>query len=520
MRKILVLFALLFALLFAGLTASAQKVDLTRNVTGVLPLANGGRAAVTLTDFAGADASAQLTAAVTRCKVLTGCTIYVPPGTYSLPSKVTVDRSNIAIVGAGSGRSHDAGGQKTDATTVFRWTGAAGGTMLEFISPSGPSNQKQSGGGVQGVYFDANGAGVGLSVQSWNRGVFSDLMFLEFSQSALSMNVVAELAEARDPQKNLFQGIGFRQVATAGTAFTLDGGTGAASGANTSMNRFVLIDVNYADGEAVSLKNSDNNHFEQLRIFRAGSGTGNSLVFYGADDSAAHVSRANVFWGFSANVAPIARGTTSFTYASHDNSFYGVDADNSTPLPTKEAGATVYWSDTIGTDYDRAGVHAIAGASASEVASARALGRSNSLLIYNGSDAHVALADGAGTIWLQDIHTATGDLVFRRAAAPNKPNAAVYVEQDFGVSIAGRGLRVKEGSNAKQGTTSAMTAGSVTVSNTSVTASSRIFLSRSTAGGTLGQVSYSKSAGSGFTITSTSATETSSFDYQIFEPAP
>ena len=87
------------------------------------------------------------------------------------------------------------------------------------------------------------------------------------------------------------------------------------------------------------------------------------------------------------------------------------------------------------------------------------------------------------------------------------------------VTTTGKGLQVKEGSNAKQGVTSAMISGSVTVSNTSVTANSRILYSRGTAGGMLGNVSLTQSAGVGFTLTSSSATETSSFVYQIFEPA-
>lgn len=84
---------------------------------------------------------------------------------------------------------------------------------------------------------------------------------------------------------------------------------------------------------------------------------------------------------------------------------------------------------------------------------------------------------------------------------------------------AGNGLSVKEGANCKQGTAT-LVAGTVTVSNTSVTANSRIFISRSTAGGTLGHLSYTKIAATSFTVTSTSATETSSFDYAIFEPSP
>lgn len=89
----------------------------------------------------------------------------------------------------------------------------------------------------------------------------------------------------------------------------------------------------------------------------------------------------------------------------------------------------------------------------------------------------------------------------------------------FSVTTAGQGLRVKEGSNAKQGT-AALAAGTVTVANTSVTAGSRIFVGTATPGGTVGAPFVSSvTAGTGFTIKSTSSTDTSVVAYQIFEPA-
>lgn len=90
---------------------------------------------------------------------------------------------------------------------------------------------------------------------------------------------------------------------------------------------------------------------------------------------------------------------------------------------------------------------------------------------------------------------------------------------DVAANSLGHGFRAAEGANAKQGITAAMVAGAITVANASVTANSRIFPSRKVAGGTLGHVSYSVVAGTSFTLTSSSATETSTFVYEIFEPA-
>lgn len=84
---------------------------------------------------------------------------------------------------------------------------------------------------------------------------------------------------------------------------------------------------------------------------------------------------------------------------------------------------------------------------------------------------------------------------------------------------AGNGFKTKEGSNAKQGT-AVLVAGTVTVSNTSVTANSRIFLTSQVDGGTPGFVRVSaRTAGTSFTITSSNAADTSTIAYEIFEPA-
>ena len=83
----------------------------------------------------------------------------------------------------------------------------------------------------------------------------------------------------------------------------------------------------------------------------------------------------------------------------------------------------------------------------------------------------------------------------------------------------GSGLAVAEGSNAKQGVAT-LSGGTVTVSNTSVTANSRILLTIQSPGGTVGSVYISgRTASTSFTITSTSALDSSIVAYQLFEPA-
>lgn len=111
---------------------------------------------------------------------------------------------------------------------------------------------------------------------------------------------------------------------------------------------------------------------------------------------------------------------------------------------------------------------------------------------------------------------AAGDVDLYRDAV----NPILTTDNDFAVHTPGKGLRVAEGSNAKQGLTAAMTAGTITVSTTAVTANSRIFLTAQNTGGTPGALRVSaRVAGTSFTITSTSGTDTSTVAWLIMEPA-
>lgn len=92
------------------------------------------------------------------------------------------------------------------------------------------------------------------------------------------------------------------------------------------------------------------------------------------------------------------------------------------------------------------------------------------------------------------------------------------VSADVRIATVGKGLKVAEGTNGKLGS-STLVGGTVTVANTSVTASSKIFIQRRVAGGTLGNITYTRSAGVSFTINSSSATDTSVLDWHIIEPA-
>lgn len=79
-------------------------------------------------------------------------------------------------------------------------------------------------------------------------------------------------------------------------------------------------------------------------------------------------------------------------------------------------------------------------------------------------------------------------------------------------------LSLKDGSNKRMGQAT-LVGGTVTVSNTSVTANTRIFVTRATAGGTLGHLSVGTvTPSTSFVINSSSGTDTSTVNWLLIEP--
>jgi hypothetical protein len=92
-------------------------------------------------------------------------------------------------------------------------------------------------------------------------------------------------------------------------------------------------------------------------------------------------------------------------------------------------------------------------------------------------------------------------------------------EGDIQLDVAGGGVNIREGTNARMGLAT-LAAGTVVVATTKVTANSRIFLTAQTSGAAPGALRVSaRTAGTSFTITSTSGTDTSTVAWLIMEPA-
>lgn len=79
-----------------------------------------------------------------------------------------------------------------------------------------------------------------------------------------------------------------------------------------------------------------------------------------------------------------------------------------------------------------------------------------------------------------------------------------------------KSLTIKSGSGQRAGNAT-LVAGTVTVNNATVSAKTVVMLTRKTIGGVPGNLTYTLSAGSGFTINSANASDTSTVSYFLIE---
>lgn len=103
---------------------------------------------------------------------------------------------------------------------------------------------------------------------------------------------------------------------------------------------------------------------------------------------------------------------------------------------------------------------------------------------------------------------------FNGTIGATTPSTGVFTTITQG---AGSTLRITSGTNQRAGNAT-LVSGTVTVSNTTVSANTVVMLTRKTSGGTIGTaITYTVSAATSFTITSDNILDTSTFSYLLIE---
>ncbi|HYD87105.1 MAG TPA: DUF2793 domain-containing protein [Vitreimonas sp.] len=240
----------------------------------------------------------------------------------------------VRIYGAGRSSSHDVGSAQG---SIILCAGTAGYTALTVAPTSGAGNQRLDGIELIGFTVNANSvAAVGVALLScfnWR----AEVSVHEATSSGLLLGVVASLGEARDTQRGLLRFSG-RQALNAAPALRLTGDTGA----NTSKNIFLEIDILHRDEIGIIEENADNNHWLDVRCSRASGGS----AAYGWECRGGATEpqsvRHEIIYKYSGTVPLIARGTESYTVASQGIDIRYNDVSNGTPDPVEGTGAIIF----------------------------------------------------------------------------------------------------------------------------------------------------------------------------------
>lgn len=358
------------------------------------------------------DDRAAIQAAIDWVAGLGGGTVYLPPGTYAIGTGgLSITARGVKLRGAGAGFFNPSTG--AEPATILKYVGVAGGDVLTVASVSGVGNNKITGCGVIGLGVDGNAlAARGVVIQSVNESEFA-LAASGCTSVQLEVGTVAALADARDPQMNLFHYVRVRATG-AQNGILMDCGVGA----NVSLNEFGYLYAQHESGYGIKLGNTDNNTFENLFASRIGGGTGVGVIFGAADGVTSAHSRGNVVMRCSPGSGGVtAQGTPTAANASADNLLLYLDKENGAADPVIETGATLTWGTNKRVFALRAGMASLTLGDSHDAVTAELpnIGTA-SVRVRNGSDNHVRLVNGSGHEWSIDIASADGNLRLRRIA--------------------------------------------------------------------------------------------------------
>lgn len=224
------------------------------------------------------------------------------------------------------------------------------------------------------------------------------------------------------------------------------------------------------------------------------------------------------------SLSPIAQPSTTTTYTTGSVLFAG-----SSGAPTQD-NSNFFFDDTnnrlaVGTNDTTGGTNAAINAVSTTTTAIKFQGNSTGVKGVLYSDASlIGLIDTTGNNGLivtpgsnsLDLRTTSST---PRLTVSGSAGDVTVNTGDLTVNTAGKGLKLKEGSNARMGVAT-LVAGTVTVSNTSVTANTRILTARQGLSGTPGGISIGTvTPGTSFVINSSNATDASVILWVLIEPA-
>lgn len=401
-----------------------------------------------------ADDTAAIQAAIDAAYTRNGGTVYLPSGSYKITSTLTIQQSNVVLVGDGSDIEHGSGGTSSTSATKLVWAGASNGVMVSFLTPQGASNRKCGNQGLKNIELDGAGiAGTGIKIRSVNGLQLQQLLLVNMTQYGIYADCyeAGEIYDAPDNQVMRWGNITIWFLSGTNTTNAvcvyLSGSPTRNTGGNTSGNYFENCRFNANGQSAMILANADNNDFMRCSCNTTGS-TNYALVIQGFGSCG-----ANHFYNFGAS--PAFYGIRLLGTASGQpddttrNSFWMADNLNGTQPPVADAGCQYTWVPDNG--YARFAAF-VKGAFGNDQASAiQAYEDIGTATVYvvNGNDNHIRLISGTHD-WALRIIDSSGNLNIEQIAGTGK--LVLPAANGNGVEFAGGTGGVSVGSADSGGT--------------------------------------------------------------------
>lgn len=194
---------------------------------------------------------------------------------------------------------------------------------------------------------------------------------------------------------------------------------------------------------------------------------------------------------------------TRLDFGGTSNSYGAIGSDSVNGFTLQSAAGTATWNDRTT-------------ANSGTVANRYLFGIAAPTLTATGTSVTDTVAS---TVYIGGAPTASTNTTIGTTYALNVAAGDSAFGGNIIATTVGKGLQVKGGTNAKIGS-GTLTAGTVTITTTAVTANSRIFVTDTSTGSLVNVGSLvvsTKTAGSGFVVTSTNALDASTFDWMIVE---
>jgi len=285
--------------------------------------------------------AAAIQAAINSVGASGGGVVKFTSSVYAITTGLTNVYNNVFLIGTGGGNARNGTPDFDQASSVIKWTGAAGATMY-LMGPTAGAQYGVKGGGVKDIFWECNSvAATGIKVTTIKGSAFEGVVVENCTTVAFDVATEPTLtADPPDTQENWFTSLTLiQQSATSGIGLRLNG---TATG-DVSVNHFGLIFILHRDGVGLDIGTAGGNSFDHVRLFRSGTAVG--VLLRASAGSSAQAAHRNVFVYLQAHTGGLtSQGTETAAFPAINNHVLNYTLANAGPLPIVGLGSSLAYN--------------------------------------------------------------------------------------------------------------------------------------------------------------------------------